>query len=176
MTHKAYMLILGHSGQVAGSAEAEDPILTFTKDGRRYEITTWLWKRWSSSTLYSWTTTANQHIFLDALLYASNRVIVTQIGHSNKRTHSDTEAFRNKIVNVVVALQRQLFRVLLPPALLARSTTWTRNLSIYCNLGCRSTVDFVGVTSITTNWYTIAITIASDGRKSPPYFLFLKGG
>ncbi|KAL4140234.1 hypothetical protein PRNP1_014519 [Phytophthora ramorum] len=51
--------------------------------------------------------------------------------------------------------------------------------SVYYNMGCRSTVDFVGATCIPAategiEGYrcTMALTVGADGRKFPPHFVF----
>lgn len=123
---------------------------------------------------------ANQRVFLGASALCVAIETIRQISHSGSRkTRNDLEALRIKFVNDVVAnanIHCVDPRLGLPAP---RTLNNMDQTSIYCNLGCRSTVDFVGVNrvaSITSGSEsyrcTLSITIASDGRICPPQFVF----
>lgn len=180
---RASQRTLGGSGRLADTASIEDALLLFIKDERRLEHTV----------TFDTVILAALELAPDIMQARSYKaqlswcwrfltrhsLTLRRISHSGRKTRADLEvlrvAFVTKVVDVINALCVDP-RISLP---LPRAVFNMDQTAVYCNLGTRSTIEFVGtscVRSVTSGSdsyrCTMALTIGANGVMLPPHFVY----
>ncbi|KAE8908078.1 hypothetical protein PF001_g22017 [Phytophthora fragariae] len=180
---RASRLIVAGSGRVSPSTPIEDALVTFVKDARREEqiVTRDMIVRKATDLLPD----VMESKSYDAQMSWCERFMrrrgltMRRISQSGRKTRSDLKEARPGFVTDVLKIAMEdCFdpRLGLAPK---RTIFNMDQTSVYYNMSSRSTVDFVSATCIPAATggaesyrCTMAHTVAADGGKFPPHFVF----